>query len=1029
MSVNVATPWHKRSYDRLLQEQLPKLLSKRLPLVSYAALPSGPYSCEIYLALTSGRNGEVEVTYSGIPQPDEEGQFELEGDPYVVVPTASHEVLDEAEIRCVGEQLYAYLEARLGQAPADLTWDAALAQAWLPLDTWVGAFLAETAQRLDSTNWVSRHTHLRRLLVLQHERVIAPGQVRLVCPFECPEGPNMGRVFTVAVGAEIRDGRLVAVDERPEARLGISASLIPLLEHDDPNRILMGANMLRQAIVPPDPEAALVQTGNEPDVPGFWTGRNLLTAFISWGADTAADGIVISASCARRLDYPYPAESGDKLANRHGTKGVVSRVLPDDEMPHLTDGTPVELVYSFAGLHVRMNYGQVREALLSRIAQAEGEPVIAPPFHAPSEGDLHARLSAAGLPASGMETLTLGADGPPLARPSLVGWVYWNRLAHLAEPKLQVSAEEGRQLQGVLECQALLDVGAYENLREVLNTRAARRVDGDALIAQLKTGRVEQAGPPTPMFSELVRRLRVAGIEATLEGGKVAFRFVPVQGDGLQLARPVPHPWLRERQLSAIGPSEAVEADERYAAGLIYPQDGSGTLGALRAARARVREANDRLARMLSSEAPERLVEGAVAGLEARVRTFFDLLLTPHELRFFERQLFSGRAVLVPGGELQLDQVGLPEEMAWTLFGPLVTRELGSQDVVAARSEDATRALDAVMDRSWVIVHRAPVLSPTALLAFHPVRDPGPAIRLHPLACKLLDADFDGDQAAIYLPLTEAAQAEAGERLSIAGHLARDPSLAETLLPPPEALWGLSSLGLEESGLDEIATLAGGPVAAPNGVINERTLGEALRALLQREGVDPLLAAAQRLMERGLAAAQASGASMSPFLGESVALPPEPQADDIGAWRAYIEELTAMLLSRTDYDDPNLGPQLLAIQTRERGRGHLVGLIGPKILTDIEGRPVIARHSSVAGATPEELYTWIVGARQGLAQYWQRWETISAEIAGRASPAFTVLARARRAEHPGIVFARAAVAGEVDPLSDVESRMLVGLPA
>jgi hypothetical protein len=182
-------------------------------------------------------------------------------------------------------------------------------------------------------------------------------------------------------------------------------------------------------------------------------------------------------------------------------------------------------------------------------------------------------------------------------------------------------------------------------------------------------------------------------------------------------------------------------------------------------------------------------------------------------------------------------------------------------------------------------------------------------------------------------------------------------------------------------------------------------------------------------MVRGFEAVRASGASMSPFLGEGLTLPAQPATEDVDEWRAYIEELTAMLVSRTDYDHPNLGPQLLAVQTRERGRGHLVGLIGPKIVTDIEGQQVVARHSSVEGVTPKELYTWTVGARQGLARYLERWETLSAEIAGRALPAFTVLARARRAEHPGIVFARAAAGGEVDPLSDVESRLLVGLPA
>ena len=132
--------------------------------------------------------------------------------------------------------------------------------------------------------------------------------------------------------------------------------MIPLLEHDDPNRILMGANMMGQWIIPPDPEPALVQTGFEPDAPNFWCGRNLLTAFISWGGDTIEDGIVISESCAHRLGYPQPAEPGDKISNRHGSKGVISRIMPDNLMPHLPDGTPVELIYSFMGVPGRLNF-------------------------------------------------------------------------------------------------------------------------------------------------------------------------------------------------------------------------------------------------------------------------------------------------------------------------------------------------------------------------------------------------------------------------------------------------------------------------------------------------------------------------------------------------------------------------------------------------------------------------------------------------------------------------------------------------
>ena len=168
--------------------------------------------------------------------------------------------------------------------------------------------------------------------------------------------------------------------------------MIPLLEHNDPNRLLMGANMLGQWLVPPDPEPALVQTGFEPNAPNFWCGRNLLTAYVSRGADTYEDALTISQSAARRLNYPHELEPGDKLSNRHGAKGVVARILPDDQMPHLPDGTPVELLYSFLGVPLRMNFGQIREALLGRIAHQQGEPIICPPYSAPDEAEIKARL-------------------------------------------------------------------------------------------------------------------------------------------------------------------------------------------------------------------------------------------------------------------------------------------------------------------------------------------------------------------------------------------------------------------------------------------------------------------------------------------------------------------------------------------------------------------------------------------------------------------------------------------------------------
>jgi RNA polymerase Rpb2, domain 6/RNA polymerase Rpb1, domain 2/RNA polymerase Rpb2, domain 3 len=1030
MPINTSMPWHRASFDRLVQDRLPKLLAERLPLIGYHVESTGRYTCRIEVTLAAA-SGNVQLTFADLPQPDEDGTLEIAGEPRVVVPTASNEELDTATFRCMGEQLYEYIEARLGQAPPDLPWDSDLARAWLPLDTWIDQFMRDKAQSLDTTNWLSRLTHLRRMITLESKQAVAPGQAGRVCPFEMPETPYFGRIFTIAVGAEIRDEKLVVVDERPEATLGLSSSMIPFLENSDPNRLLMGANMQRWVLAPPSPEPALVQTGNEPDAPNFWCGRNLLTAFVSWGADTCWDGIVISESCARRLDYPYPAEPGDRLCNRHGTTGVVSRVLPNDEMPHLPDGTPVELVFNFSGLHVRMNFGQVREAIVSRIARADGQPVVVPPFGAPSQHELRKRMAQAKLPESGMETLTLGRNGPKLERPSTVGWVYWSRTFWLAKDKVETPPDTA-QMQRESDYNALRDVEAYENLREYVNTRAARRENAQAFSARVAAGPVEQAGPPSPMFADLARRLRVAGIEAALESDKLAFRFQSPQGNVLRLACPVMHPWLHERRLAEIGSLDEMEANDAQA--LVKPElwwmppDHSSLP---RDEYKLIVEANDRLARILSSRAPERLMQDATLQLENRVNALFDALLTPVHLRFNEPQLLGARAVITPGADLRFDHIGLADEIAWALFAPLVIREMsGDRDAVRARSERAAQALDEVMARSWVLVNHASPYTPSRTLAFHAVRNPHHVIRLHPLACGLLDADFDGDQVHVLLPITAGAQREAGERLSLVGYLARDSKLIESLLLPPEALWGLATCCLTTEGRREITRMAGIEVAMPNGVITQATLAEAMRQVLERDGADAVLSAMERLMRRGFEIVKASGASMSPFLGAALTLPPAPDRDIPEPWDAYLEELSERILSSTDYANADLGPQLLAVHIRARGRFHLPRLIGPRgAVTDIYGKPFIVRHTHVEGLTPEELYACSAGARKGLWSYWKQVESAPGASDRRESNRFTVLARARQAQHPGVVFARAAAIGEVDPLTDVDSRLLVGLPA
>ncbi len=1034
MSNNITAFWHKQSFEGLMKERLPELLADRLPLAGYRFEPIGTYTCRVKLVLAS-TEGYVEVEYTGIPQPDVDGMFTLDGEPYVVVPTASTVKLKQAKIECVGDQLYDYFKARIREAPPDLEWDTSLVRSWLPIDRWVREFFRDTftAQRLSSTNWLDKHTHLRRVRILQGNQVFTSGHFGRTCPFETPEGPNVGKILTVARGAEIRDKKLVIVDDSQEATLGLSAALIPFLEHNDPSRVLMGANMMRQWLSPTAPEAApvscpkemprlaaspepaLVQTGYEPDVPDFWCGRNLLTAFISWGGETFEDGIVISESCATRLNFPYIIEPGDKISNRHGTKGVISRITPDDEMPHLADGTPVELVFSFGALHGRMNFGQIREAIVGRIAQTEGETAIVPPFQAPSVNQLRELLQKLGLPEDGMETLTFGSNGKKLNRPSTVGWVYWGKTVHIALDKLKVSepivheAPIYHQGLGELEYYTLRNTSAFETLREHFNTRAATRVDAETLLDRVTAGKVEQASPPTPMFTKLREQLSAAGICANFDGDRLTFQFVRPTGNTLQLARPVPHPWLHSQTIDEVGVCEGISEYHVLA------------------------DANTRAERMFANDAPESLTFQALKQLQTRLAEYFKVLLSPADMRFKARTLFSGRCVIVPGAELRADQVGIPEQMAWALFGPELTKELGDVKAVRGRSQGATQALDELMGRSWVIVHRAPAYMPTSFVAFHPVRQPDRVIRVHPFVCELMNADFDGDQAAVFLPITAAGQREASERLSIAGHLKRDPNVCTALAPGHDAIWGLASLSLTPEGRDELAGIVGMEIAIPDGLVTRRSLADTLRTLLKREGIDRTIEVAERLMQRGLEIVKESGASMSPFLSRGDGSPPVPRdPDDATAWDTYAEELIEWIAAYENFADNNLGAHILAVKSRSfTSRLHRLGcVVGARgAVSDIRGGEVVIRNGYCDGLTSDELYTLCVGSREGLVRFNLELERVAWELRDSSqSKGFTVLSRAMRAKQPGIVFARAAACREIDPLTDIDSRLFVGLP-
>ena len=570
-------PWHKESFEALMHERLPRLLGERLPLVAYSAEATGEAAYTVHVAL-AGSSGVVQGKYRDVPGPNAQGVIPIDGTRRVVMPVATDRDLATAQIKCVGDQFFDFIAARLGQAPDDLVWDEALLATWFPLNDWVTEFLSVPGRmrrlRRRSTRGagLSAGQSCTAWLFRSTSTFLLPGDAGRTCPFMMPEGPNIYRLRSIASGAAVRDGRLVVVDERPEAGLSTVTALIPFLEHNDPSRLLMGSNMLRQWIAPPDPEPALVQTGNEPAEREGWLGHNLLTAYVSWGPDTHAYGIALSESAACRLRYPGPMEPGDKLSNRHGTKGVVARILPDDDMPHLADGTPVELVYSFLRSHTTLEFGDIREAMLSRVARAAGAPVVVPPYQAPSEQELRDRLAAAGPP-----SLRYGNPDARQGRPT-AGSSEHGRLGLLG-PAHPPGRRQARRSSGRFGGPEQRSTGTdqTETYPHGRSGRARWSIGPTAMPALSRTS--PSATTRGRLRGTTLRRWQTASwLETCLSpahparclrslpgdylprasawkfaDSRLRFAYAQPEGEVLALAQPVPHPWWPERALAAVG--------------------------------------------------------------------------------------------------------------------------------------------------------------------------------------------------------------------------------------------------------------------------------------------------------------------------------------------------------------------------------------------------------------------------------------------------------------------------------------------
>jgi len=179
---------------------------------------------------------------------------------------------------------------------------------------------------------------------------------------------------------------------------------------------------------------------------------------------------------------------GDKMAGRHGNKGVVSRILPQEDMPYLPDGTPLDIVLNPLGVPSRMNIGQVLEVHLGYAAKALGWKVATPVFNGATEEDIREALRLAGLREDGKSILYDGRTGEPFDNPVTVGYVYFLKLHHLVDDKIHArstgpyslvtqqplggKAQFGGQRFGEMEVWALEAYGAAYTLQEILTVKS-----------------------------------------------------------------------------------------------------------------------------------------------------------------------------------------------------------------------------------------------------------------------------------------------------------------------------------------------------------------------------------------------------------------------------------------------------------------------------------------------------------------------------------------------------------------------------
>lgn len=224
---------------------------------------------------------------------------------------------------------------------------------------------------------------------------------------------------------------------------------------------------------------------------------------------------------------------GDKMAGRHGNKGVIAKILPEEDMPFMDDGTSVDIILNPLGVPSRMNVGQILETHLGWAAKALGLHVETPVFSGATEEEIKAMMKEANLPLDGKVTLTDGRTGDPFDSKVTVGFIYMLKLAHLADDKIHArsigpyslvtqqplggKAQFGGQRFGEMEVWALEAYGAAFTLQELLTVKSDDVVGRTRVYEAIVKGEPAlHAGTPES-FNVLVKELQALGLDIVPE--------------------------------------------------------------------------------------------------------------------------------------------------------------------------------------------------------------------------------------------------------------------------------------------------------------------------------------------------------------------------------------------------------------------------------------------------------------------------------------------------------------------------------